>query len=139
MVFIKEPINMKKINLYKTGALAYITLGILHLSFAVFGSPNNENVAQTLTLMKQTSVQLMGQHNLLQFYTGFSLTMGFLLVAFGLQAYTIKQPTKKGIAVNIFVSAIATALAIIYFHPLAYSFLMFALICFAANYYKQES
>lgn len=127
---------MKKINYFKIGAVAYMLLGVMHLLSQMSTDGLDENVLQVLAQMKETSFYFMGQHDLMQFYIGFSLTMGFMLFAFGLQALMIKNPTKSAVVVNTIVSLVAAILAIIYFHPLAYSFLLFSALCFAISYFK---
>ena len=125
--------HMKKNNYFKIGAIAYIALGLMHLISQMSADGLSENVLQTLAVMKTTTFDFMGQHDLMQFYTGFSITMGFMLIAFGLQAFTIKQPAKSVIIVNMFASLIASVLAIVYFHPLAYTFLLFATAFFTIS------
>ena len=122
---------MKRLNYFKVGAIACMLLGAMHLFVSL--SPKEgvgENVLQTYVIMKETVFNFMGQHDLMQFYTGFSITMGFLLFAFGLQALVNSKPTKSTIIVNILVSLVTSILAIIYFHPLAYSILLFSTLCF---------
>ncbi|MDR2914636.1 MAG: hypothetical protein LBV74_07380 [Tannerella sp.] len=121
---------MRKLNWFKAGAMAYMLLGALHLVSQTSKSGLSENVLQTFAEMKATTFNFMGQHDLMQFYTGFSITMGFMLFAFGLQAFLIKYPTLSVYIANAIVSIIASVLAILYFHPLAWSFLLFATLSF---------
>ena len=130
-------INMKKLNYFKTGSIACMLLGVMHLFVSL--SPKDgvgENVLLTYANMKETIFDFMGQHDLMQFYMGFSITMGFMLFAFGLQAFVNNKPTKPIIIVNMMVSLVASVLAIIYFHPLAYTFLLFSTLCYVISFIK---
>ncbi len=139
MVYLLKVLTMKRLNYFKLGAIAYMVLGVMHIISQFSKDRLSENVLQTLIIMKRTSFEFMGQHNLMQFYTGFSTTMGFMLFAFGLQALMIKQPNKSVVIVNILLSLIASVLAIIYFHPLAYSFLLFSTLCFTISLIKSSN
>ncbi len=121
---------MKKLNYFKAGAIAYMLLGFMHLVSQMQKDGLSENVLQTLMRMKNTTFHFMGQHDLMQFYTGFSITMGFMLFAFGLQTFLINKPSRQIIVADILISLVVLILSIIYFHPLAYSFIAFSLLCF---------
>ncbi|AJW65118.1 hypothetical protein VO54_03692 [Elizabethkingia miricola] len=122
--------NMGKRNYFKIGASAYMLLGALHLFYQFSKQKPTTNLMLTYTKMKETSFDFMGEHTLMQFYTGFSIMMGLMLFAFGFQAFMIKQPNRSVVIVNILISLTASILAVIYFHPLAYSFLLCASLCF---------
>lgn len=122
---------------FKLGALACIVLGLLHtMSQLLKDKSGNQELARALDVMEQTSIQAMGTHSLLKFYNGFSLTMGILLIAFGAQAYATATPTRRLAAVNTLSSLVLFVVAVVYFHPLAYLFLLLALVCFAISYLK---
>lgn len=129
---------MKNLNYFKIGAFAYMLLGIMHLLSQISTSGLSVNVLQVLEIMRKTSFDFMGQHSLMQFYTGFSVVMGVMLFAFGLQAFVIKRPNKSAIVVNMAVSLIVSVLAIMYFHPLAYLFLLFATFCFTISFFTYK-
>lgn len=105
-------------------------LGALHLIYLTSVQKRPENVMQIYLKMERTTFDFMGEHTVMQFYTGFSIMMGFLLFAFGFQAFMIKQPNTPALFANIFLSFIASIIAVIYFHPLAYTCLLSATICF---------
>ncbi len=128
-----------KINYFKLGAVACILLGAMHLlSQLLRGNDLDPQLASTLAEMKATEIHVMGKHTLLQFYNGFSLTMGFLLVAFGLQAWMIDNPGKRVILTNVFASVIIFVLTLIYFHVLASAFMLIAAICFTMSFIKSS-
>lgn len=125
--------DMKKLNYFKIGAVAYMLLGVMHLISQSSKDGLRENVLQSFVVMRAATFDFMGQHDLMQFYTGFSITMGFMLFAFGLQAFAIKQPAKSVAVANMLVSLVAAVLSVVYFHPLAWLFLFFAALCFAIS------
>lgn len=116
--------------------MAYVLLGIGHLASHISKSGLSENVLQTLNLMQRTKFDFMGQHDLMQFYTGFSIVMGAMLIAFRLQSLLIKQPSKPVIILNILVSLLIFVPAVMYFHPVAYCFNAFSMICFTLALYQ---
>ena len=121
---------MKKLNYFKIGASSYMLLGALHLVYLISATKCSENIMQIYLKMERTTFDFMGEHTVMQFYTGFSVMMGFMLFAFGFQAFMIKQPNRSAIFANIFLSIIASIIAVIYFHPLAYTCLLSATFCF---------
>lgn len=121
---------MKKWNYFKIGASSYILLGVSYLIYVFTEQKHPKNVIQVFSKMNETIFYFMGEHTLMQFYTGFSVMMGFMLVAFGFQALMIKQPNGHVIIVNAFLSLVASIIAVIYFHPLAYWLLLWATLCF---------
>ncbi|MBL3547394.1 LIC_13387 family protein [Chryseobacterium sp. KMC2] len=121
---------MKRLNYFKIGASSYMLLGALHLVYLISAPKRPENVMQIYLKMERTTFDFMGEHTVMQFYTGFSVMMGFMLFSFGFQTFMIKQPNRSAIFANIFLSVIASIIAVIYFHPLAYTCLLSATLCF---------
>ncbi len=129
-----------KINYFKLGSILYMVLGTLHtLSHLLNGASDDSQLTDTLAKMEAASFQFMGEHTLMQFYNGFSLTMGFLLFAFGLQAYMINQPDKRIIVTDILISMVILLLTVIYFHLLASAFAAAATICFTISLFGQRT
>lgn len=127
-----------KVNYFKSGAIAYMLLGSMHLfSHLLSGNNLDPQMTKTLAEMKNTIINIIGEHTLWQFYEGFSLTMGFLLIAFGLQAYMIDNPNKRIIITNIIITLVILVLTIKYFHLIASAFMLLALICFFISLKKQ--
>lgn len=76
---------MKKSNLYyKIGAWALVILGIGHPSTHLLMTKTEEQMAMAQS-MKQFKITLLGtESNMLSFYNGFSLIMGFSILSYGL-------------------------------------------------------
>lgn len=130
---------MKNYTLFKTGSIAFIILGLLHL-MAHFGNSLSLEPNQLMQDMQDYKINLFGEHNLLQFHTVFSIMMGFLISAFGLQnllCTTFIVDNKKALLSSILISAIAFIVALLYFHILAYGFILFSFLCYLLTYYKQ--
>ncbi len=125
-----------KINYFKLGATACMLLGAMHLTSHLLQGGVDFQMADTLTAMQNTTIQFMGKHTLLQFYNGFSLTMGFLLIAFGLQTFMIKKPSSQIAAVNSVITTVLFFLCVKYFHFLASAFIFTACVCFIVSFIK---
>lgn len=125
--------EMKKWNYFKIGASFYMLLGALHFIYVISAPKRPENVVQIYSKMESTKFDFMGEHTVMQFYTGFSVMMGLMLFAFGWQIFMSKQPNKAAILGYIFISIIASIIAVFYFHPLAYSCLISATIFFTLS------
>lgn len=125
-------------KLYKIASISFIALGILHITAHVIGNLNPDKA--TLAILYQMAnhkIQLFGEHSLLKFQTGFSLMMGFLLSAFGIQNLLVaKIMNKKHLISTIIITAIALVLSITYFHLLATAFIFSSLICYILSYKK---
>ncbi len=125
---------MNKIGLYKAGSIAFILLGIAHLSVSALGAPENPQLTQLLADMQNYKIEMFGSHSLLKFHTGFSLMMGFLLSSFGVQNLVLCDSialNHKAQWTTVIISAIALIIAIFYFHILAYGFILFSFICYS--------
>ena len=129
----------KSIILYRIGAIVFILLGLLHL-MAHFTMPDDNSLNELLKDMEDYKIEMMGEHNLLKFYMGFSIMMGFLLTALGLVNFIFsKSITKGSIYTNVLISAIGFIIAFNYFHVLAYGFIFIALISYSCSliFYKK--
>lgn len=123
---------INKPTLYKAGAITFIILGLLHLN-AHFGMGGDEKASQLMLEMEAYKIQLFGEHNLLKFHNGFSIMMAFLFSAWGLQNFFGAESilkSKKALYSSIFTAAVSFVIAFIYFHVLAYAFILFSLVCF---------
>jgi hypothetical protein len=125
-------------KLYKIASIAFIVLGVLHTIAHIVGQLNlDEASLVVLNNMANHKIQLLGEHSLLKFHTGFSLMMGFLLSVFGIQNLLVtKTLNKKYLISTIIITGIALILSIAYFHILATSFIFTSLICYILSYKK---
>lgn len=125
-------------KLYKIASITFIVLGILHTMAHIVGNLNlDKTTLVVLNQMANHKIQLFGEHSLLKFHTGFSLMMGLLLSAFGVQNLLVaKIINKKYLISTIIITAIALVLSIIYFHLLATAFIFISLICYILSYKK---
>jgi hypothetical protein len=125
-------------KLYKIASIAFIVLGVLHTIAHIVGQLNlDEASLVVLNNMANHKIQLLGEHSLLKFHTGFSLMMGFLLSVFGIQNLLVtKTLNKKYLISTIIITGIALILSIAYFHVLATSFIFTSLICYILSYKK---
>jgi len=69
-------------RIFKIGAWAFIALGVLHLLAHIFGRPNDPISIKLLQDMENCKINMLGEHNFLKFYNGFSIMMGVLLSSF---------------------------------------------------------
>lgn len=125
-----------KTNYFKLGGIACILLGVMHLIAHLSQGNVDPQMANTLAAMQNTIIRLMGEHTLLQFYNGFSLTMGFLLVAFGLQTIMIEKPGSRLALMNSGITVVLLFLCMKYFHILASAFMLIAFVCFIISFIK---
>ena len=128
-------------KIFKIGAWAFIILGALHLLAHKFSSPGDSMSIKLLQNMETCKINILGEHNFLKFYNGFSITMGVLLSAFGLQCLILSEfilKNRKALYSTIIITAIVFALSIVYFHIIAYGFTFFSLICFLYALVKTE-
>ena len=128
-------------KLFKAGAIAYIVLGFIHLLAHLFGKPNDPNLDTLLLDMQNFKINLMGDHNLLKFYNGFSIMMGFLLASLGFQNYLLANEilrNKTAFLSTIIITIIAFIIAVRYFHILAFGFIGLSLICYVTAFIKHK-
>jgi hypothetical protein len=124
---------MNKLKFFQAGAITFILLGLLHLS-AHFGMDKNEEASQLMLDMEALKIQLFGEHDLLKFHNGFSLMMGFMLAAYGLQQLLCAEfilQSKKALLSCIMITAFSLLIALLFFHILAYGLIAVSLGCFA--------
>ena len=84
----------------------------------------------------------MGEHSLLKFHNGFSIMMGFLLSAFGIQNFLLAKEilnNKTAFISIIVITAIAFVIAVMFFHILALGFILFSLVCFTVAFFMNKS
>ncbi len=129
---------MKGLKFLKTGATAFILLGILHLLFQFGPKPDDAALHQLYFNMENFKIKMMGVHSMLKFHNGFSINMGFLLFVFGLQSFLLAKEILNNSLVlisTIVITAIIFMIALIYFHVLAYGFVFFSFFCFVMAYF----
>jgi hypothetical protein len=132
---------MNNIRIFKLGSGAFIFLGIMHILTQLAGKPLDPDLDLVLLAMQNYKIQLLGDHSLLEFYTGFSLIMGSLLSAYGVQNFVLAQEivANKKIFISIIISTLfILVLAILFIHILAYGFILFSLFCFLIAYQKSK-
>jgi hypothetical protein len=124
---------MNKLTFIKAGSIAFILLGIAHLSVTAMGAPESEQLTRLLADMQNYKINLFGEHDLLKFHNGFSLMMGFLLSSFGVQNFVLSEAitiNRKAQWITVAITAIALVISILYFHLLADGFILFSLVCY---------
>lgn len=129
-------------KIFKTGAIAFILLGIIHLLAQTFGKPDDPTLDRLLLDMQNYKIHLMGDHDLLKFHHGFSIMMGFLLSVFGFQNYLLAKEilsNNKILLSVLAISLIAFIIAVLFFHVLAFSFIAFSFVCFLIAFLKQKT
>ena len=119
-------------KLYQIGSIAFIALGLLHIMAHIMGNINPDDALLALqNQMANHKIQLFGQHSFLEFHTVFSLMMGFLLSAFGIQNLTATKIINKNyLTTTIILTGISLVISLIWFHLLASMFICFSLICY---------
>lgn len=122
-------------KLYKTGAWAFIIVGAGHLLTHWF-SPKTSEQEAILNVMREFAIVMPGSAgNLYLYYTGFSLMMGSLLIAYGIQALlNCSDRTLQDVRMLAFhtgVAACGVALSMMYFFLVPIAFMTVALITFA--------
>lgn len=125
--------------IFKTGTIALILLGIIHLG-AHFGMTPPDDAKELLEDMNSYTIELMGNHSLMKFHNGFSVMMGFLLSAFGLILYQLRTAilASRSVLLTVFlITVIGFGISFMFFHVLAYGFFLFSTICFAYTLFKK--
>jgi hypothetical protein len=133
---------MNHLKIFKTGAIAFILLGILHLLFQFGPKPEDALLHQLLADMENYKIKMMGTHSLLQFHNGFSINMGFLISEFGIQHFLLAKEILKNRTAfisTILITSVIFIIALLYFHALAFGFVFFALLCFVIAFFKSKS
>jgi hypothetical protein len=125
----------------KTGALLLLLLGILHLMAMLKPMPDDPMLLNLQQSMKQYQIHFLGAHSLFKFHIGFSVMMGFLTIALGLQSFLLAKElaeNKRALISLIFISFIACILSIIFFHLLVIAFTFGSALCFGIAYRKRK-
>lgn len=127
-----------KMKFYKIASIAFIILGLLHLMAHFVGSFFlDQKAIELMGQMDNFKIQLFGEHSLLKFHTGFSLMMGLLISAFGIQNFLAADSiSKKYLMSVIIITAIALVLSITYLHILPTVFISISLICYILTFKK---
>jgi len=101
-------------------------LGAIHI--VAHFAPPPEEAGPILEQMRQTPIELMGAHTMLQFHLGFSLAMGVMLLAYGVVVALVADPAPRvGVRrIHTLVCAVMTVLSMVYFHPLAWGMCLVA-------------
>jgi len=87
-------------KLFKAGSIAFIVLGTLHIVVQVLGSFSQSATRIAIRhTMEMHKINLIGEHNLLQFYLGFSFMMGFLVCVVGTQNLLLAHILNKKICI----------------------------------------
>jgi len=108
--------------LYKTGAWSFIALGLGHISTYLLAPASAERL-EIFEKMQAFIIDMPGsQGNLYEYHLGFSLMMGILLIAYGVQALlslrvmaATSSDSLPSLPLHTLVSAIVTMMAMRYF------------------------
>ena len=121
----------KSITFFRIGSIILILLGAIHLMAHFTMRPSDAALDKLLADMENYKIELLGEHNLLKFYFGFSVMMGFLLIALGiLNLFFSKLINKAAIYATIIILVIAFIIAFNYFHVLAFGFIFISILCY---------
>ena len=128
-------------RLFGSAGLTLALLGMLHLATDISARSQGDMPA-IFQDMAATKIRMLGTYSLLQFYTGFSVIMGVMLVLYGLNVWLTARGSfsaipKNMFAFNVIASLILFVLTVIYFHPLAYGFCLAAFLLFALSSLKR--
>jgi hypothetical protein len=128
-------------KLFGGAGLTLATLGMLHLASDILARSQGDMPA-IFQDMAAYKIQMLGTYSLLQFYTGFSVIMGVMLVLYGLNVWLTARGSfsaipKNMFAFNVIASLILFVLTAVYFHPLAYGFCLAAFLLFALSSLKR--
>lgn len=128
-----------KSKLYRIASICMVVLGALHVLYFIFSAVNKEPVIyQTLgEVTKKGVIWLLGERTLLSYYNGYSLSMGLLLVSYGLLALIAKRTAKTTI-LSIMVSLSAFMVSIAYFHMLAYLLMGACFIFYLLSFFVKD-
>jgi len=122
-------------KLYKTGAWAFVLVGTGHL-LTYWLAPITSELTAMLNVMREFPIVMPGSTgNLYQYYTGFSLMMGCLLFAYGMQALlTISDQALQNtrlLAFHTLVAVLGVTLSVMFFFVVPITFMAVAMITFA--------
>jgi hypothetical protein len=122
-------------KLYKIGAWAFVLVGTGHL-LTNWLAPKTIELVAMLNSMREFPIVMPGSAgNLYQYHTGFSLMMGCLLIAYGMQMLlTLTDHILQNIRVLTFHTLVATigvVLSVMYFFLVPIAFMALAMITFS--------
>lgn len=128
-----------KNKLHKAGSVCMIVLGVLHTLYFIFSVISNEPVIyDTLANVTKKGVAwFLGERSLLSYYNGYSLSMGLLLVSYGLLAIITKHTCKTAV-LSLIISAAAFIISAVYFHVLAYTIMALSVIFYSLSLLTKE-
>lgn len=125
---------------YTAGAWSLMILGILHLiAHFMRDASASAEALHTMEVMRDTPVRLMGEHNIMKFYDGFSLATGVLIFCVGLVALMNRRPDKRALTASVITTVLGTVISALYFHPLAYGFFGLSAVCFIISLMKYKN
>lgn len=122
----------------KTSSILLIILGLIHLGAQVsfFFAPEEPSI---VTEMRNFKLDLFGTHDLFKFHLGFSWFTGFFIIYMGcVMLLSRENNSLKWNLFQLITLIIVTSFSIVYFHALAYGFLISALITFSYSFFKTQ-
>lgn len=128
-----------KVKLYNAGSVCMIILGVLHTLYFIFSVTTGEAIIyETLSeVIKKGVMWLLGERSLLYYYNGYSLSMGLLMISYGLLALFTKR-TCKAAMLSAAISLMAFIISIVYFHMLAYTLMGLCFVFYALSLMVKE-
>lgn len=133
---------MKNSKLYhKIGAWALIIIGMLHLVGHFSMAPTKEQMILASKMEAFKVSPLIMESNMLNFYTGFSLLMAFLIISYGLiNLLLLKHTSDKSLdfrpflLLNSLVASVSFLVSVLYFFILPIVFTGIASLAFVLAY-----
>ncbi len=120
---------MEANKLIKIAGGALTLLGTLHL-LAHFMGPGGEEVPEVIRMMEDFKIEMMGTHSLMSFHNGFSIMTGLFMITIGVFLIVHASKIDRSMLQTLmFFTLIAFAVALLYFHPLAYGLLLIGFVC----------
>ena len=116
-----------------------IVLGFLHTLYFIFSVVSEEPIIyDTLSgITKKGVAWFLGERTLLAYYNGYSLSMGLLLISYGLLTF-VTERTRKAAVLSIVISFAAFVISVAYFHLLAYSLMALSTVCYMLSLAMKE-
>lgn len=122
---------------YRIGSWAFILLGICHLLTQWF-APRSADQEAIFDVMRNFAIKMPGSNgNLMEYYVGFSSTMGMLLIAYGAQALLMvsfgghnPEIERRLFALHTFVSGLVLVLTIKFFFLIPIVFMSVSFLSF---------
>ncbi len=122
---------------YRIGSWAFILLGVGHL-FTQWFAPKTADYEILFNVMRNFAINMLAsQGNLYKYHVGFSLTMGMLLIAYGIQSLLAvsfggqtPEVERRLFVLHTLVSALMVVMAIKYFFLIPIVFMSVAFLSF---------